>query len=101
MPPYYIIIEEWLYPTESGREPVDVTFDTRDEALEFSETLGEKELEAFENQTGVDPLNPQRYVPACGDIGGTIVTAKNGLDPWYYAARVYKIEPLQRTESVE
>lgn len=101
MPPYYIIMEEWLYPTESGREPVDVTFDTEEEALEFTESLGENELVTFEMQTREDPLAPQRHLPTCGDNGGTIVTSKNGLDPWYYAARVYKIEPLQKAESMK
>ena len=29
---YYIIITEWNYPTESGRDIIDTTFDTRQEA---------------------------------------------------------------------
>ena len=31
---YYIIITEWNYPTESGRDIIDTTFDTRQEAEE-------------------------------------------------------------------
>lgn len=49
---YYIVINEWNYPTESGREFID-DFDTIQEAETCAESECDKELDNF--------------IEACGD----------------------------------
>lgn len=87
MPPYWLVWEEWCYPTESGREPHPVTFDTEAGALAACMELADAERANFD-ANGMDGLPPARY----GD--GFIITTKMGLDPFYYYARFMKIEPL-------
>lgn len=92
---YYMAIEEWLYASESGREPVEVTFDSIEEAMDYAESKAENEVLAFAEHNKVDCLIPGRYEDCHGDSGGVILTCKNGLDPWYYACRVFKVDPIQ------
>lgn len=87
MPPYWLVWEEWNYPTESGREPHPVTFDMEEGAIAACMELAESERANFAGN-GMDGLPPAR----CGD--GFIITTKMGLDPFYYYARFMKVEPL-------
>ena len=43
---YFIVTQEWLYPTESGRDLVG-DFDTLEEALEVAKELYEEERDNF------------------------------------------------------
>lgn len=95
MPTYYALMEEWLYTTESGREPVDVTFDDFEEAMSYAKDMAEKEMSNFDEFNGVDCLVPGRCGSVNGDSGGYILTCKNGLDDWYYAVRVFKVTPIE------
>lgn len=87
MPPYWLVWEEWVYPTESGREPHPVAFGTEAGAVEACKRLADAEWANFAGN-GIDGLPPAR----CGD--GFIITTKMGLDPSYYYARFMKVEPL-------
>jgi len=88
MTPYYLVVEEWNYPTESGREVYADTFDTKAEALAKCELIAKDEFVTnFAAAVGQDALPPGR----CED--GTLVTTKMGLDPFYYYARVITVEP--------
>ena len=94
MDSYYIAVEEWLYPTESGRNIVD-DFDTKDEAVAYAKRAAGEEMDNFSAATGDDPLPPDEI--ADEGQSGAIVTAKNGLDDWYYAIRVFRIDPIGTT----
>jgi hypothetical protein len=93
MPTYYVLLEEWLYPTESGREPVEVTFDYLEAAMAHARDMAEKEMSNFADITKVDCRIPDRCASGNGDSGSYILTCMNGLDAWYYAVRVFKITP--------
>lgn len=56
---YYIVINEWLYPTESGREIIS-DYDSRKEAEEEVTTQGMKEYDNFLK------VNEDTYTAACG-----------------------------------
>lgn len=91
---YYLLVDEWNYPTESGREPHSETFDTLDGALRFAKNTAEAEEPTFEDCTGLDCLCAEECAPSNGDCGSVMVTCKNGLDPWYFATRVIKVNVL-------
>lgn len=59
---YYIVINEWNYPTDSGRRIIG-DFNTRDEAAKIAEKEYEKEKENFLKIT-----NGKMYEPACGMV---------------------------------
>ena len=81
------MVEEWNYPTESGRDPHPLTYDTPEDALAACRELAEGNVGDLAAGTGMDCLPPQQYG------SGVIVTTKTGLDPFYYYARVVRVEP--------
>ena len=83
--PYYLVVEEWNYPTESGREPSQLTYDGLDEAISACRELAEAERGNFTAVTGLDCLPPE----TCDT--GYILTTRMGLDPFYYLARVVPV----------
>ena len=85
--PYYLVIEEWNYPSESGREPSLNTYDSKEEALKVCRDMAESEVANFRTATGADTLP----VGWCHD--GAILTTKTGLDPYYYYARIVQVVP--------
>lgn len=87
---YFIVHEEWNYPTESGREFVD-DFDTYDKALAKAMQLCEDEMQNFCDSIKGDCLDPEELG---GPNKGVILTSKMGLDPFYYACRITEIESL-------
>ena len=94
MPDYYMLVEEWLYPTESGKDPCEYTWDTPDEAMAYAEAKVREEEKNFPSATACDCLPAARCEPCNGDAGSFIVTTKDGVEPWYYACRVFKVAPL-------
>ena len=98
---YYIMVEEWRYPTESGSDLIaDYSADELDEALEKAESMVDAELENFRlsccgsewpmrhnNMNGGNPM-------MCPNEMGCMLTTKDGLDPWYYAVRLIPIVSL-------
>ena len=85
--PYYLVVEEWNYPNESGREPSLNTYDSKEEALQVCHDMAESEIENFQATTGTDSL-PVGWCP-----DGAIITPKNGLDPYYYYVRIVPVVP--------
>lgn len=83
--PYYLVVEEWNYPTESGRDPSLLTYDSRDEAMSACHEMVEAERDNFIAATGMDCLPPEQ----CDT--GFILTTRMGLDPYYYLARVVPV----------
>ena len=87
---YFIVVEEWNYPYESGREIAEV-YDTYEEALEKAKSLCEDEMDNFCDNIGGDCLNPEELG---GDNKGVIITSKMGLDNFYYACRIFEVDSL-------
>ena len=86
---YYIVVTEWLYPTESGREVI-TDFDTKDEALTRCFEVCDDELDLFSRECG-DYLAPSHYMDDDGSEG-VIITVKNGLDEWFFQAKVIEVK---------
>lgn len=108
---YYIVVEEWLYPTESGREIIgdfDKTIggmksggDETSLVLNRAKELADAEEQNFELACRTDCLPPAQYNNKNGgnanmsiDEIGYIITSKNGLDDWYYAVRIIPVSSL-------
>ena len=87
---YYVVVIEWNYPTETGRDIV-ADFDSRDEAMAKAFETARDELDNFKQVAG-DALSPEECEGSNGDVGGVIITPKNGLDEWFFIARVLEIE---------
>jgi hypothetical protein len=85
---YYIVVSEWLYPTESGRLLID-DFDTKDEALKNAREAVELERATFSESCKTDPTAVNQYTDGTND--GFLITAKNGLDEWWFAAKVIEV----------
>jgi len=86
---YFAVFEEWLYPTESGHDFMQ-EFDTLDEAAEYAKKLCDKERMNFSSATGCDPL-PTEPLYVDGDLKRYLITPKNGLEEWWYSARIIEI----------
>ena len=93
MNPYYIVVEEWNYPTESGREVCDLTFDSLEEAIAKCKEFAGYAEQNFEDNVKQDVL-PPAITEDKGKSNGVIITTRTGLDPFYYYARVITMEPL-------
>lgn len=86
---YYIVVTEWLYPDESGREVI-TDFDNKDEALTRCFELCDDELDNYGLVCG-DYLAPEQYKDKDGNEGVTI-TSKNGLDDWFFNAKIVEVK---------
>ena len=85
---YYIVVAEWNYPTETGRETIG-DFDSKDEALTRGFELCDSEYDNFYDNCG-DPLPPEECKDEDGN-SGVIITPKNGLDDWFYVVRIVEM----------
>ena len=84
---YYMVVDEWCYPTETGRDFL-MDFDSLEEALKWSESKCESETWNFADVTGCDPCAPERFK---GAYEGYVISPKNGLDDWWYAVKVVPV----------
>lgn len=89
-PDYYIVSEEWLYPTESGRDLVG-DFDTYEDALLAAKQKCEEEVYNFMDATKCDPTRPEAFISPDGSSQGVCITCANGLDDWWYAAKIIPV----------
>lgn len=85
---YYIVATEWNYPTETGRDVI-ADYDTKDEAVRACFNLCNEELDNYWLNCG-DYLPPSRFTDDDG-VKGVIITAKNGLDDWFFQAKVIEV----------
>ena len=88
---YYTCMEEWCYPAESGREYIG-DFDTLEEALREAGERCRTEVYNFARKTGCDPTPPEAFISGDGTKQGVCMTCKNGLDKWWHAVKVYRME---------
>lgn len=84
---YYIIVSEWNYPAESGRDVYSDTFDTKEDAFSKAKELAEKEVDICEYLNG-DIIN---HAPV-EEIWGYSLKHKDY--PIYFAVRVLEIEMI-------
>ena len=89
-PDYYIVAEEWLYPTERGRDLVD-DFDTYEDALARARELCKDEMFNFAQATRCDPSNPTAFISPDGSRQGVMIADNKGLDDWWYAAKIIPV----------
>ena len=61
---YYLVLNEWNYPFESGREFLG-DFDTLEEAEQTCKEQYESEIDTF-----LEATNGEIYEPACGRLVG-------------------------------
>jgi hypothetical protein len=84
---YYVVITEWLYPTESGRD-LGGDYDTYDEALNVARQLVEDECrDNWSEATHTDPST----IDFNSDSNGYIITDKSGLEDWWFQAKIIKV----------
>ena len=86
---YYIVMAEWLYPTESGREFFG-DFDSKDKALVRCFEICDDEADNYAQVCG-DYFAPEQYEDKDGNEG-VVITSKNGLDDWYFKAKVIEVK---------
>lgn len=89
--PYFVVINEWLYPTESGHS-VEGTYLVYENALNRCKEECEKELFNYADVCECDPLRPATECGWDGVPQKFIITAKNGLDEWWFASRIIEVE---------
>lgn len=88
---YYILMEEWLYPTESGREYV-CDYDNIEDAIRYARKACMAENYNFAHACGCDPSSPDETVNKDGNTIGVIITDKKGLEDWWYAIKIIPVE---------
>ena len=86
---YYIVVTEWLYPNESGREVI-TDFDTKDEGLVRCFELCDDEVDNYGQACG-DYLPPEHFIDKDG-VEGVTITSKNGLDDWFFNAKIVEVK---------
>ena len=58
---YFVLVEEWLIPTESGRVVMEDTYDTLEGAMEAAREFLEGEMMNFSLATGYKSSPPAKY----------------------------------------
>ena len=91
---YYVLVEEWLVPTESGRRVLESTYDTIDEAREAAISHLRAEKSDFELTTGLKATDPEEY----GDYMAISTPAEGQDDEWYDCVKIiplsYGVMPI-------
>lgn len=85
---YFILVEEWLIPTESGRVVMEDTYDTLEGAMEAAREHLEREMMNFSLATGYKSSPPSKY----GDLMYVIdnIEGQEETD-WYDCVKVVPI----------
>ena len=91
---YYIIVEEWRYPDEERREPIEMSFDSKDGALAYAGSMANAEQYNFTNEVGCYACSMRKEKPANGDCGSVFLRPIGSDGKWYFAARVFEIVKL-------
>ena len=89
--PYFIVVNEWLYPAESGHDVVG-TYPVYEQALNRCKLECEGEIGNYARAGKCDPLAPAEVADLDGVPSKFIITAKNGLDEWWFASRIIAVE---------
>ena len=86
---YFVIVTEWNYPTESGRDTMSSTFESSEltEAQEFTKELCVNEMMNFFDATKLDCNKPNMTK----DGLCYFIDPKTDDDPYYFRARIIPI----------
>jgi hypothetical protein len=84
---YYIVVTEWLYPTESGREVMS-DWNTFEEALNECHTLVLEEVYNYTDVTNCDPTP----ITLNSNQNGYLITDGKGLEDWWFQAKIIEID---------
>lgn len=97
MTEYYVVVEEWNYPIESGREVLPETYDAGEfvDAVQKCIAMAEAEKENFEQHVQRLGGDPQAHAVIATSVDSTTVSVKSRPD-LYYAVRLIKITPLSK-----
>jgi hypothetical protein len=87
---YYLVVNEWNYPDESGRDFVG-DYDSKEEAFKASEKEYNREYDIF-----LEVNKGEIYSEACGesDLGYILNSSKFEEENMYFLSRVIEIETL-------
>lgn len=96
---HYIVVTEWLYPTESGRDVITDKFATKDEALSrcFELCNDELELDRCFLNLGMDDIPREQicskeFVDKDGNVGATISYPNCEKNKWFFRAKVVGVK---------
>lgn len=84
---YYIVVTEWLYPTESGREAMS-DWNTFEEALNECHTLVLEEVYNYSDVTKCDPTP----ITLNSNQNGYLITDGKGLEDWWFQAKIIEVD---------
>lgn len=84
---YYIVVTEWLYPTESGREAMS-DWDSFADALKECEDLVFKEIRNYWEATCCDPTP----ISLNSTKDGYLITDNKGLEDWWFQAKIIEVK---------
>ena len=84
---YYVVVTEWLYPTESGREAMS-DWNTFEEALNECHTLVLDEVYNYSEATNCDPTQ----ISLNSNQNGYLITDSKGLEDWWFQAKIIEVE---------
>lgn len=88
---YFIVVEEWNYPCESGRNVLE-DFDTMEEAMEYALAKAKEEVSNYNENCG-DSLPIAVMNGNCGnEQSGYIISPKNGTDNYFYVTKVVEVK---------
>lgn len=94
---YYIVVTEWLYPTESGQGVIADKFATKDEALARCFELCDDELDNCFLKLGSDSIPRENvcskgFVAKDGNVGATISYPNCENVRWFFHAKVVGVK---------
>lgn len=91
MDKYYLVVTEWLYPTESGSDIMQspFTYESREEAIEECKRLCEDENDNYKNFA--EPLPVKLIFDRENRPCGACLMAKDDMEEWWFAAKVVEI----------
>lgn len=90
----YIVVNEWHYPDDSGATTIDCVYNDEEEAKDCANGYAEAERAVFAAKCG-DPTQVEEMQPTEEDpFTAFVMSCKNGLDPWWYAARVVSFDSI-------
>ena len=84
---YFVLVEEWLVPTESGREVLSDTYDTLEEARDAARDILEKLRKESWSFIGLKMSPPVKY----GELSYIMTPAEGQEDEWYDCVKIVPI----------
>ena len=87
---YYLVINEWLYPTESGRDFVD-DYDTHEAAMSRCREECERERANYEEVS-----NCKARLDQCekANFNGCLMTTSDKCVEWHFLSRVIAVSAM-------